>query len=190
MAEDSARAFLLRRRSTPVRMLRAPAPDREVLRAILTAGVRVPDHGKLEPWRFVVLERPALVRLVGEVEARGAELGLEPEGIAKAARDYNDSPLAVAVIAAPRPSEKIPEIEQVLSAGAVCLSVLNAALAHGWGACWLTGWPVHDRAFAERALGVGAGEFVAGMIHIGSTDTPPPDRPRPDIDAITRWSGP
>ncbi len=190
MAEDSARAFLLRRRSTPVRMLRAPAPDRAALRAILTAGARVPDHGKLEPWRFVVLERPALARLAGRVEARGAELGLEPERIVKAARDYSDSPLAIAVIAAPCPSEKIPEIEQVLSAGGVCLSVLNAALAHGWGACWLTGWPVHDRAFAERALGVGADEFVAGMIHVGSTDTPPPDRPRPDIDAITRWSGP
>ncbi len=190
MAEETAQAFLLRRRSTPVRMLRAPAPDRAALRDILTAGARVPDHGKLEPWRFVVLERPALGRLAGLVAARGSELGLDPERIAKAARDYSDSPLAVAVIAAPRPSDKIPEIEQVLSSGAVCLAVLNAVLAHGWAACWLTGWPAHDRAFAEGALGVGEGEFVAGLIHLGSADATPPERPRPDIDAITRWDGP
>ncbi len=190
MVEETAAEFLLRRRSTPLRMMRAPAPDRAELRAILTAGARVPDHGKLEPWRLVVLERPVLSRLAGQVEARGAELGLDPEAIAKAARDFADSPLAVAVIAAPRPSGKIPAIEQVLSAGAVCLSVLNAALARGWAGSWLTGWPVHDRPFAEGALGVVPGEFVAGLIHLGSADTAPPERPRPDLDSIIRWDGP
>ena len=93
----------------------------------------------------------------------------------------------VAVVASPKPSESIPKVEQTLSAGAACLSLLNAALASGWGACWLTGWAAHDRAFVTEGLGLGAEEFIAGMIHIGTERRTPPERPRPDMAAITTW---
>lgn len=179
--------FLLTRRSRPAKTLRPPAPTPAQLRPILTAAARSPDHGKLEPWRFVVLEEPALRRLAGLVRRRGAALGHPEETTAKAASAYQDSPMAVAVVAAPRPSDKIPEIEQLYSAGAVCLALLNAALAAGWGANWLSGWPAHDRGFVEEGLGLAPHERVAGVIHIGTATAAPPERPRPDLDAITTW---
>jgi len=162
-------------------------PDRDALTPILTAAARTPDHGKLEPWRFVVLERPALERLAGLAAARAEAAGLPPERVDKAAAQFRDGNLAVAVVHVPRQTEKIPEIEQHLSAGAVCLALLNAALASGWGANWLTGWPALDRPFLEAGLGLAPHEFVAGFIHVGTETATPPDRPRPDLDAITEW---
>ncbi|PQO24896.1 nitroreductase [Rhodobacteraceae bacterium WD3A24] len=185
--DDPVLTFLLSRRSRPARTLTGPPPDRESLRLLLRAAARVPDHGKLEPWRFIVLERPALQRLAGLAETRGAALELEPETIAKGVAQYADAKLVVAVICAPKASESIPPIEQVLSAGAACLSLLNAAQAAGWGANWLTGWAAQDRPFAEDGLGLAPEEFVAGMIHIGTPTRTPPERPRPDIDTITTW---
>lgn len=182
-----AMAFLLSRRSRPAKTLRAPAPDRAALEPILTAAARSPDHGKLEPWRFVVLERGALDRLATLVEKRGAELGHDADQIAKAASAYRDSPLAVVVVEVQKASDKIPAVEMTYSAGAVCLALLNAALASGWGANWLSGWASHDRAFAEQGLGLAAHERVAGIIHIGTETSIPPERPRPDLDAITEW---
>jgi nitroreductase len=184
---QAALEFLLTRRSRPAKTLRAPAPDRSALRPILTAAARVPDHGKLEPWRFIVLEKPALTRLAGLAEACGVRLGLDPDRIAKGVAQLADADLAVAVIQVPRPTDKVPMIEQTLSVGAACLSLLNAALASGWGASWLTGWHVHDADFAHEGLGLKPDERVAGLIHIGTETAIPPDRPRPDIDAITEW---
>ena len=179
--------FLLTRRSRPAKTLVAPAPDRAALEPILTAAARVPDHGKLEPWRFVVLERAALDRLAAAARAQAAELGREDPENDKDARQFADSPLAVAVIEVQKPSEKIPALEQTYSAGAACLSLLNAALASGWGANWLSGWPAHDAAFGREALGLGDGERVAGFIHIGTERAAPPERPRPDLSAIVTW---
>ncbi|MCB2111352.1 nitroreductase family protein [Albidovulum sp.] len=181
--------FLLARRSRPAKLLRPPVPERDEIMAVLTAAARVPDHGKLEPWRFVVLERPALVRLATAARARGAELALDPDQAAKGVAQFSDAHLIVAVIHSPKQSEKAPAIEQMLSTGAVCLSLLNAALASGWGACWLTGWVAHDPAFAREAYGLAPGEVVAGLIHIGTAASVPPERPRPDLAAITRWIG-
>lgn len=183
----AAMEFFLTRRSRPAKILRAPVPTREELLPILIAAARVPDHGKLEPWRFVVLEKPALARLAGLAERRGREMGLDPDRVTKGVLQFSEADLAVAVIHVPRTTEKVPEIEQILSAGAVCLTLLNAALASGWGACWLTGWHVHDAAFAREALGLAGGERVAGLIHIGTESATPPDRPRPDVEAITSW---
>ena len=180
--------FLLSRRSRPARTLGLPVPDRAQLTPILTAAVRSPDHGKLEPWRMVVLSRPALLRLAALAERRGAALGLAPDRIAKGVGQYADAHLAVAVVAAPRPAASIPVIEQHLSAGAVCLALLNAALAAGWGANWLTGWAAHDPVFQATGLGLVPGEFVAGLIHIGTETAAPPDRPRPDLAAIVTWA--
>jgi nitroreductase len=179
--------FLLTRRSRPAKTLAPPCPDRAALRQLLAAAARSPDHGKLEPWRFIVLEGAAFARLSALVEARGAALGHAPDDIAKARRQFDQGHLAVAVIEAPVPSEKIPEIEQTYSAGAVCLALLNAALAAGWGANWLSGWPSHDRGFVETGLGLAPHERVAGFIHIATETVAPPERPRPDLDRITSW---
>jgi len=184
---QAALDFLLTRRSRPAKTLTTPVPTADELLPILTAAARVPDHGKLEPWRFIVLGRGALVRLAHEAEAAGRRLGLDPDRLAKGVLQYSEAHLAVAVISVPRASDKIPQIEQTLSAGAVCLGLLNAALAAGWGANWLTGWALDDPGFRRDALGLGDGEWVAGFIHIGTETSAPPDRPRPDIAAITTW---
>ena len=184
---SAALNFLLTRRSRPAKTLTGPVPDDAVLRTILEAAARTPDHGKLEPWRFVVFERPALLRLSEAVAEFGAGREIEPERVEKMARQFADGQLAVMVVSSPKPSEKIPEIEQVLSSGAVCLALLNAALASGWGANWLTGWAVHDPAFRTAHLGLDTHETVAGIVHLGTETAVPPERPRPDLDAITEW---
>lgn len=179
--------FLLTRRSRPAKTLRAPVPDRAALVEILTAAARTPDHGKLEPWRFIVLERAALQRLAALIPARAVALAIDVDRVDKAISQYRDADLAVVVVSCPKPSDRIPRIEQVYSAGAVCLALLNAALAAGWGANWLSGWAAHDPVFLRDGLGLAPEEAVAGVIHIGTGSTTPPDRPRPDLSAITSW---
>ncbi|MGX9854222.1 nitroreductase family protein [Limimaricola variabilis] len=179
--------FLLNRRSRPAKTLRAPAPDRDALRPLLTAALRVPDHGKLEPWRLIVLEKPALERLAALVPARAEALGIAEDKREKAVAQFRDADLVVAVISAPKPSDKVPAIEQTYSAACVCLSLLNAALAAGWGANWLSGWASHDEAFCREGLGLRDGESIAGLIHIGTETVPAPERPRPDVEALTEW---
>lgn len=178
--------FLLTRRSRPAKTLTMPVPDRAALMPMLQAAARTPDHGKLEPWRFIVIEKPACARLAELTATRGAAMGHDGERIAKAVSQFGDADLVVAVIAAPVASEKVPELEQLLSAGAACLA-LNAALASGWGANWLSGWMATDRDFLRDGLGLAAHEFVAGYIHIGSETSAPPERPRPDLAAKTSW---
>jgi nitroreductase len=179
--------FLLTRRSRPAKTLTTPVPDRATVDTLLTAAARTPDHGKLEPWRFIVLERGANLRLAGLTRDRGADAGLEPEKLEKSARAFEDAHLVVAVVASPKASDKVPEVEQVLSAGAVCLALVNAGLAAGWGANWLTGWMAFDRPFLSEGLGLADQEFVAGFIHLGTETNVPPERPRPDLSAITTW---
>ena len=173
-----ALAFLETRRSRPAKILTTPVPDKDALRRILTVAARSPDHGKLEPWRFLVLEKNALSRLAETIPARGAELSVDEEKIGKMHDQFAHADLAVAVIASPKPSEKIPEIEQTLSAGAVAMQLLNAALAAGWGANWLSGWASHDRTWREAHLGLMPHEWIAGFVHIGTERNTPPERPR------------
>jgi len=181
--------FLLTRRSRPAAALRAPAPDGPALEELLTAAARVPDHGKLEPWRFLIIEPGARERLAALLRERGAVLGVDPAKIEKAAQSWLNAPMIVAVISAPKPSDKVPEQEQLLSAGGVCLSLVNAALATGWGAAWITGWAAFDRVFVETGLSLSPDEQIAGFIHLGSCDTPPAERPRPDISTLTTRLG-
>ena len=183
----AALEFLLTRRSRPYKTLGLPAPDRAALEPILTAALRTPDHGKLEPWRLIVLQAPALRHLADLVTTRGAALGKPDEDIAKARLAYELSPLAVVVVEVQKPSDKIPAVEKTYAAGAACLALLNAALAAGWGANWLSGWPSHDRAFCTEAFSLADNESIAGLIHIGTESATPPDRPRPDLDAVTTW---
>ena len=188
MTQDEAFTFLSTRLSYPSKAMTGPAPDRAALQPILQAALRVPDHGKLEPWRLIVGYRPALARWADLAEARAREDGSDPERIEKGRGQFDRSHLAVVVIAAPKASDKIPGIEQTLSAGALCAGLVNAASAAGWGAQWLTGWVSHDRPFITRAFDCSPQEWVAGIIHIGSKAAPAPDRPRPDLARVVHWA--
>ena len=175
------------RKSYPARMLAAPYPTRDQIGTLLTIAARVPDHGKLVPWRFVVLSDASLTRMAELVPSRGAALGIDPEKIAKVTAQYRDSGLAIAVIACPK-AGNIPAIEQTLSAGAVCMNILHAAEALGFGANWLSGWASFDAAFTAETLNTTGDEWVAGIIHIGTVTGSVAERPRPDLTAITTWA--
>lgn len=183
----AALEFLLNRRSRPAKTLTAPVPDRAALDPILTAALRTPDHGKLEPWRLIVLERDALARLGDVAGVQAAAADLDDAQIAKARNQFDVGNLAVVVVESPVASEKVPTIEQTYSAGAVCLALLNAALAAGWGANWLSGWATHDRGFVQEGLGLAAHERVAGIIYIGTEKMAPPERPRPNPEDKITW---
>ncbi|WP_319545043.1 nitroreductase family protein [Ruegeria conchae] len=187
LKNQAALDFLQVRRSRPAKTLVAPAPTREELMPLLIAAARSPDHGKLEPWRFVVIEHGAMQRLAALTETCGLAMGKSAEDIAKARSQFDMGHLAVAVIEVQKPSEKIPAIEQTYSAGAVCLALLNAALAAGWGANWLSGWQSHNRSFCEQGLGLSKNEKIAGFIHIATEGAAPPERPRPDVTTLTQW---
>jgi nitroreductase len=187
-ANTAALAFLASRRSLPAKTFSGPVPSRPELEAILTTALRVPDHGKLEPWRMIVLDRAAMARLADLAEARAGELGGDGEKIAKGRGQFDTGHLAVVVISSPKPAEKVPVAEQVLSAGALCMNVVHAATAAGWGACWLSGWPSHDPEFRARAFGCTGDETVAGIIHIATPTVTPPERPRPDLGAVVTWA--
>lgn len=184
---QAALDFLLTRRSRPAKTLRAPVPDRATLEVLLTCAARTPDHGKLEPWRFIVLEKAALTRLAAMIPARAAALDIPEDKLDKAVAQYHDADLAVVVVDSPVASEKVPQIEQTYSSGAVCLSLLNAALAAGWGANWLSGWASHDPVFCQDGLGLADHERIAGLIHLGSETSTPPERPRPDLAQKVSW---
>ncbi len=187
LKNPAALEFLQVRRSRPAKTLTAPVPTRDELLPLLTAAARSPDHGKLEPWRFIVLEKGAMPRLAALTVECGTALGKSPDDIAKARSQFDLGQLAVAVVEVQKASEKIPAIEQTYSAGAVCLALLNAALASGWGANWLSGWQTHDRAFCQKAFGLAENERIAGLIHIATEGSAPPERPRPDVTALTEW---
>lgn len=181
--DPAALAFLRHRRSHPPKLLSGPPPAHDELMGLLQLAARVPDHGKLEPWRFVVLDRAVLDRLAPILGEYVAAQGGDAATVEKA-RSAFGSPVIVAVVSAPVTSDKVPEWEQFLSSGAVCLELVNAALAAGYGAAWLTG-PACQPQFAQAHLGIGPHERIAGLIHIGQRGNPPPDRPRPDIAAKT-----
>lgn len=187
LANSAALDFLMSRRSRPAKTLVAPAPTRAQLLPLLTAAARTPDHGKLEPWRFVVIEKPAMARLAELTVQAGARLGKSEADIIKGRSQFDLGHLAVVVVEVQKDSAKIPAIEQSYSAGAVCLALLNAALAAGWGANWLSGWASHDRRFCQDAFGLQDRERVAGIIHIATQGTVPPERPRPDLSSLTTW---
>ncbi|KAE9630513.1 nitroreductase family protein [Parasedimentitalea maritima] len=187
LQNDAALDFLLTRRSRPAKTLVAPAPNRAELEPLLTAAARTPDHGKLEPWRFIVVEKGAMVRLADLTSQAGQRLDKSPEDIAKGRSQFELGHLAVVVVEVQTPSAKVPALEQTYSAGAVCLALLNAALAAGWGANWLSGWVSHDPEFCKAAFDLADNERIAGLIHIATQGPIPPERPRPDLNAKTTW---
>lgn len=182
MEDNPIVAFLSRRRSASALGLEAPGPDGETVRRLLTIATRVPDHGKLSPWRFVLIEGEAKERLVDKLEAIAATRD-DATKASVSLRKLARPPLCIAVISRPKDAP-IPEWEQVLSSGAVCMNLLTAALAMGFGANWITDWYSYDSKALEL-LGVGPGERVAGMVMIGTAPTPPEERPRPDVSELT-----
>ena len=180
--------FLSRRRSASAMALVAPGPTRAELNELLRLAARVPDHGKLNPWRFVILEGEAKADFTARLEAIAAARPDEPKATAALGK-LRIPPLAVAVISSPV-GGNIPLWEQQLSAGAVCTTLLMAATAMGYGANWITDWYGFDAA-ALAALGVRDGEQVAGFIYLGSFGEPPQERVRPDMAAIVSdWTPP
>lgn len=174
-----------RRRSVPSKQLGEPGPDHATLLRMLQAAVRVPDHGKLVPFRFLRIAGDArhtlgqwLVQRTLQREPNASEAALDKER-----GRFAHAPLIVAVIARLTPGHKIPEQEQLLSAGSVCFALLQAAQALGFGAQWLTGWAAYDEIIRER-LGVGEHEKIVGFIHIGTPRLDAPERERPDAATL------
>jgi len=176
--------FLALRRSTSAVTLQAPAPSPDQLSDLLRLATRVPDHGKLSPWRFVILEGDPKTTLVGRLEDLAGRRN-DPQLAAKLAK-LKIPPMAVVVVSAPKPGATIPEWEQVLSAGAVCTNLLSAALAMGFGTNWITDWYSYD-AEAVAILGLQAGERVAGVVLLGTPREPPLERERPDVGGLVTW---
>jgi nitroreductase len=184
--------FLLTRRSAPIAELRAPAPSEAELATILTIASRVPDHGRLAPWRFVLYRGEAR----HEIGRRLAELAETREGpLTEARRNqelarFSRAPLVVGVISSPKESPKIPQWEMFLSGGAVAMSLVIAANAFGYGTNWITNW-YSDIAEGRRLLGLAPHERVVGFVHIGSFSGQVPERPRPEVQAlVSEYDGP
>ncbi|HEY1426822.1 MAG TPA: nitroreductase [Caulobacteraceae bacterium] len=187
-ASPETLAFLARRRSAAALKLTAPAPSEAELAMLLRLATRVPDHGKLFPWRFVALRGDGKRRFVAGLEAIARTRPDAERLIAKLGK-IKAPPLTLAVVSrAPAPGE-IPEWEQRLSAGAVCMTLIIAAQAMGFGANWITDWYAYD-ADAGKLLGLAEGERVAGFVHLGSSAETPLERVRPDVSALmTEWRG-
>jgi nitroreductase len=185
--------YLKTRRTIPSLQLSEPGPGESTLREMLSIAARVPDHGKLAPWRFIMLPRTSREDVVKGLVRIAAHAVNEKEQRIRAekARAFAEAPLVVAVVSAPIVDHpKIPLWEQQLSAAAVCLNLLHAAYAYGFAAQWLTGWFAYDDE-AMRWFGLRPGERIAGFLHIGTATAPPAERDRPDLDRIvTEWSAP
>lgn len=181
--------LLRRRRSVPPQFLAEPGPTPAELDALLAAAARVPDHGKIVPWRFIVFEGEGRARageaLAGVVLAD--DPAASPERLAAERGRLAQAPLVIAIVSRAAPHAKIPEWEQVLSAGAVAMTLTVAAVSLGYATSWLTEWPTYD-ARARAALGLLAGETLAGFVHIGTPTLQPEDRVRPVMaDIVTRF---
>jgi nitroreductase len=181
--------LLKTRRSVKPMELTDPGPSADQLDTILTVGSRVPDHGKLIPWRFIVFEGAARFA-AGEIIAEAFCAGqpeATPEQVEFERRRLSRAPLVIAVVSRAGPHVKIPEWEQVLSAGAAAMSLVFAAHALGYAATWITEWYAYDRR-VTAALGIGPSERIAGFVHIGTPLRPPEERPRPLLaDIVTRF---
>jgi nitroreductase len=187
---DTLRLLQTRRSVKPLE-LGGPGPTASELETLLTVASRVPDHGKLAPWRFIVFEGDARLvagKLIAEVfqankpDATADQIEFERNRLARA-------PLTIAVVSRAAPHVKIPEWEQLLSAGAAAMNLVTTAHALGYAASWLTEWYAYDQRVLEK-FGLAPHERVAGFVHIGRAARPPEDRERPRLaDIVTRFGG-
>jgi nitroreductase len=186
---SSVLVFLKSRKSASAKAMTGPGPSPSQITEILDIAVRVPDHGKLTPWRFILFEGEARARVgqgFADIWARqnpnhGTDSLAFQRGL------FMRAPVVLAVVSTAAPHAKIPIWEQQLSSAAVCYNIVLAATAMGFGAQWQTDWVAYDAA-AKSHMGLSAAEQVAGFIYIGQSAVPLEDRPRPDASALlTRW---
>lgn len=183
---------ILTRRSVSARLLTEPGPDETALQKILQGATRVPDHGKIHPWRFIIIRGEAR-KTLGQV-LRAAytdqEAGAAPAKLDLEAERFTRSPLVIGVVSSIIVPHKIPEWEQTLSVGAVCLNLLYSAQAMGFGANWITEWYAYHPK-VRAALGLQAHEKIAGFVYIGTASQKPEDRPRPALsEVVSEWRAP
>ncbi|WAP68675.1 nitroreductase family protein [Jiella pelagia] len=178
--------LLATRRSIPIPMLAAPAPSGSELERILTVAARVPDHGKLAPWRFILYRgdpAAAIGRALAKlVTSREGERMTETRAKVETDR-FTRAPLVVGVVSTAREHVKIPVWEQQLSGAAAAMNLVNAVHAHGYAANWVTEWVAYDEE-AKAILGISPEEKVIGFIHVGTPTEPPSERPRPELSQI------
>ncbi|HVX72772.1 MAG TPA: nitroreductase [Devosia sp.] len=190
-ANAALREYLKTRRSVGIGFLKDPGPSPDELNEILAIGTRVPDHGKLAPWRLVVIEGEARIA-AGEKLAEIAKRNnpaLDEASLANERRQFLPAPVTIGVIFSHKPLAKAPELEQLLSAGNVCFNLMHAAFALGYAASWVTRWFAFDTA-AQQMLGARGGERFIGFVHIGTPTAVIEDRDRPDLaKVVTRWNG-
>lgn len=186
------RDYLLTRRSVGIAFLQEPGPDQSQLETLLTIATRVPDHGKLAPWRLVVFKGDAR-RQAGERLAQIAARrnpGLDEAGLEIERNRFLPAPLTIGVISSPQDHPKVPEFEQLLSAGNVAFNLVHGAFALGFAASWITRWYSFDDD-AAAMLGAQEGERFVGFVHIGTPTASIEDRPRPALDSVVLdWQAP
>lgn len=190
MHNQSTIDLLTTRRSVKPDMLTTPAPTAGELETILTIAARVPDHKKLAPWRFVIIEGQARIEL-GELSAEACRCEeAEPPSHVRLdteRRRFTRAPLVIAVVSRVKETRGAPEWEQILSAGAACMNLCIAANALGYGSTWITEWMTYSKTFTER-FGLASNERIAGFVHIGTAKEKPADRERPQlVDIVSRW---
>ena len=182
--------LLKSRKSISAAFLSAPGPSEAEIAEIVTITARVPDHGKLTPWRFIVFSGDARLKIgetIAEIfakdnpQATADQIAFEKLRLARA-------PLVIAVVSRAAPHVKIPEWEQQMSSGAAAMNLVTAAHAHGYVASWLTEWYAYDRRVLD-ALGLAPHERITGFVHIGRPSKPPEDRPRPPLSDIVTHFG-
>lgn len=184
--------FLLNRRSVVVRAMQEPGPNEADLEKILRTGMRVPDHGRLTPWRFIVIKGDAREKMGTILGAafRKANPDCIDEQVEIETERFLRAPVVIAVASRTNPGHKIPEWEQILSSGAACQNMLTAALSMGYAAQWITEWYAYND-YVKAALGLQPADRVAGYIYLGSMEEAPTDRARPDYaDIVSEWTGP
>ncbi len=182
--------LLMTRRSVKAKDMAGPGPDRQAMAKILAAGMRVPDHGKLEPWRFIVLEGEEREKL-GDLIAKGllSENETNPNVAEKMKGYATQGPVLVVAVFSPSDNRPIPLLEQEMSAGAACQNMLIAATALGYASQWLTGWASYSPTVAS-GLGLAEGEKIVGLLFFGNHGDEPTERPRPNTVDHVIWGFP
>jgi nitroreductase len=177
--------LLRTRNSSRAQDLGPPAPTDAQLSEMLSIAARVPDHGMMKPWRFIVLSKETRAPLVEKLVAnfRAGNPNAPEQDAEKQKARFGGSPVIVVVVSRTAPNPKVPEMEQLLSAGAACMNLLNAATALGFGANWLTGWAAFDKS-SKELFGLKDNEQIVGFIHIGMPKAEPFNRPRPELSEI------
>lgn len=183
------RDYLLTRRSVGIAFLNEPGPNEDELRTLLTIATRVPDHGKITPWRLVLIDgdrrAAAGEKLAGLIKSRRPDIDEASLEIER--RQFLPAPITIGVLSAPKPHPKVPEFEQLISAGNVAFNLVHGAYALGFAAQWVTRWFAYDEE-AARILGAREGERFVGFVHIGTPTAVMEDRPRPALDeVVSRW---